>query len=460
MRAVRLFFVAVLVTVFALQLVAVLPVHAQAASGASNPASVCPASTYYVASLNADIDPGTADYMATTVSNAEAAGACNIVFVLQTNGGDGGSMEQMVSSIEGYQQWGGTFITLIAPQGAYAFSAGAYIAEASTKIYMVPGTTIGSATPIVSGIPAGEENSTMTKDIDAFTSYMQTLAGSNGRNETATGLMVSHGVSYECSLATDCLALKENVVNGVLNNSTLDAALTSLGVPAGTQVNAPGVRSDFISVLSDPNVSSLLFLIGIFVVLFDVYHPTIVLSVIGVAMMALALFGLGIFGAPLVSIVLMVIGAAFIFLEIKTQHGISALIGVVVFVVGFLLIFQLPGPAAASPAGAPQGTFSPIPTVTYVLIVLIAVVGILGSWYLAKIRRQLQAQPSQFDKARMIGKEGKMESDLKAGGVGVAMIGSEEWTVTSSQEIPKGSPVKVKEVTGNHLVVEKVEGSA
>jgi len=366
-------------------------------------------------------------------------------------------MESMVGSIESYQQWGGNFTTLVAPAGGFAFSAGAYIAEASTKIYMVPGTTIGSATPIVSGIPTGEENSTMTKDIDAFTSYMQTLAQSNGRNATAAGDMVSHGVSYPCQSSTACSALQAGVVNGVLNVTTVSAALTALGVPAGATANTPGIRSQLISVLSDPDVSSLLFLIGIFVVLFDVYHPTVVLSAVGIALMALALFGLGDFGAPLVSIILMIVAAAFIFLEVKTQHGISALIGVIIFVVGFLLIFSPPAPAAASSPTQPQGNFFAIQPISYALIGVVAAIGILGSIYLAKIRKQLQAQPSQFDRGRMIGKEGRMESDLKAGGVGVAMIGSEEWTVTSSEAIEKGAIVKDKAAAGNRLTVERVK---
>ncbi|HUI86821.1 MAG TPA: NfeD family protein [Nitrososphaerales archaeon] len=456
MRVYRLLLVLGILAVFILQIAANVPAHAQSPPSAASRS--CSAGNDYVASLNADIDPGAADFMSTTVSNAESASACTIVFVLQTNGGDGGSMESMVGSIESYQQWGGTFITLVAPIGGYAFSAGAYIAEASTKIYMVPGTTIGSATPIVSGIPTGEENSTMTKDIDAFTSYMQTLTGSNGRNATSAGMMVNHGVSYSCKSYADCQALQVGVVNGVLNATTKSGALAALNVPAGTATNTPGIRSQLISVLTDPDVSSLLFLIGIFVVLFDIYHPTIVLSVVGIAMMALALFGLGDFGAPLVSIILMIVAAAFIFLEVKTQHGISALVGVVIFVIGFLLIFSPPAPAAASSPAQPAGNFFTVPAVSYALIAIIAAVGIIGSLYLAKIRKQLQAQPSQFDKGRMIGREGRMESDLKAGGLGVAMIGSEEWTVTSSEAIAKGSLVKVKEVTGNHLTVEKIQG--
>jgi len=37
------------------------------------------------------------------------------------------------------------------------------------------------------------------------------------------------------------------------------------------------------------------------------------------------------------------------------------------------------------------------------------------------------------------------------------MIGSEEWTVTSSEAIEKGAIVKVKEVAGNRLTVERVK---
>jgi len=412
-------------------------------------------SGYYVASLNADIDPGTADFMASTVSNAESVCAGHLVFVLVTNGGDGASMESMIGSIEDYQQWGGNFSTVVAPQGGYAFSAGSYIAESSNDIYMEPGTTIGSATPIVSGIPTGEENSTMTKDINAFASYMMTLTQSNGRNYTATGLMVTNGVSYP-----DDQALAEHVINGVINSSTVQGALTSLGVPANTPVNTPGIRSSLISVLSNPNVSSLLFLLGVFAVLFDIYHPTIILSVVGVAVIVAALFGLGVFGASPLAVILMIIGAAFIFLEVKTAHGISATVGVVIFIIGFLLIYQFP-PAAAAPSPTstppPTGTFTGIPDITYGLLVALGVTVVVGSIYLRSIRDALRKRPKVNEPTILIGKEGRMESDLRAGERGVAMVASEEWSVTSTDNLQRGDSIRVKGVTGQTLAVEKVE---
>jgi membrane-bound serine protease (ClpP class) len=436
--------------VLALGLVAqALPAHAQGA-----PAGCANKSSYYVASLNADIDPGTADFMATNVSNAEAQCAGNFVFILTTNGGDGASMESMIASIASYQQWGGKFATVVAPQGSYAFSAGSYIAEASTAIYMEPGTTIGSATPIVSGIPTGEENSTMTKDINAFSSYMGTLTQSNGRNETATELMVTHGVSY-----LDTLALKEHVISGIINSTTVQGALSYLGVPANTPINTPGVRSSLISVLSNPNVSGLLFLLGVFAILADIYHPTIILSVVGVAVIAVALFGLGVFGASPLAVILMVVGAGFIFLEVKTAHGISATIGVVMFILGFLLVFQFPSAASSAPPPVQQqpATFSGATDITYGLIVALGAAIIVASIYLRSIRDALRKRPKVNEPSVLVGKEGRMESDLKAGTRGVAMVASEEWSVTSTQDLLRGDAIRVKGVTGQTLTVEKVE---
>ena len=445
MKPLRLLLAAVLVLAFAS---AALPAHAQGANCAPQGKS------YYVASLNADIDPGTADFMATTVSNAEAQCANNIVFILVTNGGDGASMESMIGSIASYQQWGGNFTTVVAPQGSYAFSAGSYIAESSNQIYMEPGTTIGSATPIVSGIPTGEENSTMTKDTNAFASYMTTLTQQNGRNATATALMVTKGVSYP-----DNKALQYHVINGVVSSSTVQGALAYLGVPANTPINTPGVKSTLISILSNPNVSSLLFLLGVFAVLADVYHPTIVLSVVGVAVIATALFGLGVFGASPLAVMLMIVGAAFIFLEVKTAHGISATIGVAIFVVGFLLIYQFP-PAAAAPSPTstppPTGTFSGIPDITYGLLVALGAAIVIGSIYLRSIREALKKRPRVNEPSVIIGREGTMKSDLTPGGRGVAQVASEEWSVTSEQELRTGDSIRVKGVSGQTLMVEKV----
>src|SRR2546427_8947661 len=115
---------------------------------ASLPQKAHAQSNSYVASLNQDIDPGAQDFVVSSINDATSSGIHNFILIINTNGGAGVNMENIISAIATYENAGNHFTTLIAPGSAHAFSAGAYIAEASTNITMVPSTVIGSATPI------------------------------------------------------------------------------------------------------------------------------------------------------------------------------------------------------------------------------------------------------------------------------------------------------------------------
>src|SRR5213083_539659 len=395
---------------------------------ASLPEKAHAQSNFYVASLNQDIDPGAEDFVISSINDATSSGIHNFILILNTNGGSGTNMENIISAISNYEGAGNTFYTLVAPASAHAFSAGAYIAEASNNITMIPGTLIGSATPIVSGIPTGEENTTLTKDINAFTTYMVALTKHNGRNWNATALMVTKGVSYECGTVTSCTALQQGVIDTVLPANNTQQALTMMRAGDAT-IHTPGTRSIFLSIISDPNLDSVLFLAGVFAILADLYHPTLIFTVIGGALVALALLGLGVFGAPLVSIIL---------------------------IVGFLLIFSLPSSAPAPP-GAPSGTFFQATVLTYTVLGLVGGGGVLGSIYLYRVREAMMHRPPSQNPKAIIGKQGRLTSDLSAGATATANIGSEDYSVTGPEDLPRGSQVRVKDVQGLRLVVEKVE---
>jgi membrane-bound serine protease (ClpP class) len=418
-------------------------------------------SNVYVASLNQDIDPGAEDFVVSSINDATSSGIHSFILILNTNGGNGANMENIIIAISAYEGNGNNFTTLVAPGSAHAFSAGAFIAEESNKILMVPGTVIGSATPIVSGIPTGEENTTLTKDISAFAAYMYSNTLQHGRNPNATRLMVTKGVSYPCGSANSCDARQQDVIDGVISANSTQQALVWMsqngwsGADTAT-IHTPTTRSIFLSIISDPNLDSILFLAGVFAILADLYHPTIIFTVIGAALIALALLGLGVFGAPLVSIVLMMIGAIFIFLELKIHHGIAAIAGVIIFIVGFLLIFSLPS-STPTPAGAPSGTFVQAGVLTYTVLGIVGGGGILGSVYLYRVRETLMRRPPAQNPKAIIGKQGRLTSDLRAGGVATANIGSEDYTVTASTDLPRGSEIRVKDLQGLRLLVEKVD---
>jgi membrane-bound ClpP family serine protease len=153
----------------------------------------------------------------------------------------------------------------------------------------------------------------------------------------------------------------------------------------------------------------------------------------------------------------MLIGALFIFFELKTHHGVSATIGVIIFIVGFILVFSLPAPAPGP--NQPTGTL-PNPVIGILTYIILGLVGggvVFGSVYLYKIREATMREPLSINPKAIIGKEGYLTSDVKAGEYGTATISSEDYTVTSSESLSKGTKVQVKDVQGLKLVVERKE---
>jgi membrane-bound serine protease (ClpP class) len=402
--------------------------------------------------MDMDIDPGAESFLKSAISDAQSQGTSTFVLILNTNGGNGVNMENMVSAIQSFASSNHTFITFVGPAGQHAFSAGAYIAEASTKIYMTKGTAIGSATPIITGIPSEELNSTLRKDTDAFATYMESLAAFNHRNATAAGLMVTQGVSYTPEQATTL-----GVINGEINGTSVQQGLSQLGIPASTPIHTIDARSALLSILSDPTIASLLFLVGTFSILVDLYHPTIVLTVVGAVLIALAIYGLGSIGASALAISLMVIAAAFIFVELKTHHGIFASIGVVVFALGFFLVFEAPPPS--SPGSPPSGNFYQFGALQIGLVSGLGALVVLGSVFLYRYRTRVLGGQPLVGTSHLIGNIGIVRTRALPGEKGVALVSSEDWSVVSDQKLEPGDKVKVIGADGVVLKVEKVNSA-
>src|SRR2546427_10252334 len=93
---------------------------------ASLPQKAHSLSSVYVASLDQNIDPGAQDFVVSSINDATSSGIHNFILIINTNGGSGANMENIISAISNYESTGSdNLTTLIAPSSAHAFSAGA-----------------------------------------------------------------------------------------------------------------------------------------------------------------------------------------------------------------------------------------------------------------------------------------------------------------------------------------------
>jgi membrane-bound serine protease (ClpP class) len=299
--------------------------------------------------LNTEINPVSASFVKDSISTAENDHAAALVILMDTPGGDSASMNDI---IQAELHASVPVIVYVAPEGARAASAGAFITMGSDVAAMAPTTHIGAATPIdASGQNLGSD--LRRKILHDAVAQIQNLATTHGRNPDAARLMVTNATVYTAPQALDQnliehVARSLPVLLGQVDGTTTayqqkpivlhtaNAHIQTLDLPWTLQL---------LNILIDPNLLYLLFLAGIVGIGYEVFHPGVILpGTLGAVSLILALFGFSIVSINLAGVVLMVFGVVLLGLEAwVTAHGLMGLSGVIAISAGGLMLFRTPG---------------------------------------------------------------------------------------------------------------------
>ena len=113
---------------------------------------------------------------------------------------------------------------------------------------------------------------------------------------------------------------------------------------AGARIDhvGPSFFTRVLNTLIDPNIITLLFLLGIIGLGFEVFHPGVVLpGALGAVSLVVALYGLSVLPPNWGGVALLALGAALLVVDIHVAtHGVLTVAGLVSFVVGSLLLFR------------------------------------------------------------------------------------------------------------------------
>ncbi len=367
------------------------------------------------------ITEGVYEYIESSIRFASGEKFDGLLIILNTDGGFLSPTEKIVADISSSP----IPVAVYIPSGGRAFSAGSLISLAADKICTGPGSSIGASEPR----PRDE------KVVNALASWMRSLAETSGKNSTAAELFVRKNLALTAEEA-----IRYKIADCVAENSR--EALKKIGWPTKVQEFYPDTRVSLLLLITDPLNAWVIFIIGVILLLLGLTHPTYIMEATGAILVILGLYAFGMIGASLASIIFMIIGAATIFLELKTGHGLLALTGAIISAFGLFLLYQS-GPLISLTFNAEVAMIS-----------LIIIAGLVG-FYLYKIREILSKKVSPLSPETLVGREGVVKVSIKPGKEGVVLVGSELWTAYSDESLKVGDHVKVVEVRGFKVKVVK-----
>ncbi len=197
--------------------------------------------------------------------------------------------------------------------------------------------------------------------------------------------------------------------------------------------------------LTDPNVVYLLLIIGVWAIVTAWLMPgTGVAEAVAVACLALAAIGLLQLPTNVAALLLILVAAGLYVVEAHvTSHGVFALLATVLLVIGSLFLFT-------------GGTETRRVSLWLILTVSLSTLGLF--WGLIAVGLTAQLRPVE-DEARVhVGDMGEARTDITPHGV--VYVAEEEWTAeTVGDPIPAGTPVRVVDIRGLHLIVEPLPSS-
>lgn len=367
----------------------------------------------FVAHIDGMIAGGTENQFEKAIEIAERENGAALIIMLDTPGGLSDAMKGIIKDIEGAKI---PVIVYVAPEGAYAFSAGAFILLSSHLAAMAPSTAIGACQPRIINPATGTAQEAPQKEINAYAAYIESIALRHERNGTAARRFVTDNLAFDPhqALENGSIEIIAGSVDELIEKADGMRIRGSLNGDENVTLDLKGAkivnvgwnfRDRVINYLTDPQIASLLLTIGILGLIFGFLTPGFHLpETLGAIFLVLALYGLSYIGINAAGVLLIVLAFIFIVVEAHTPtFGFWTAAAIISFVFGIVLI-----PAANSVYEMPADWF-----VSFRITSIIAAVaiGAFFAYALAAVIKAKRAKPKMGDEEFM-GLEGIAITDI------------------------------------------------
>ena len=406
-----------------------------------------PGSRVCLARLQGTIGPASASYLARAIGEAAGQSAQCLIIELDTPGGLLDSTKEIIQS---FLRSPVPIVVYVAPQGAWAGSAGCFITLAADVAAMAPSTSIGAAHPVALGSGGEKPDETMKQKLENFaSSYIEAIAAKRHRNLEWARASVRDSAAITADKAlelnvVDLLAEdREDLLRKLDGREVGGRRLATAG--ATVTVIPMTAREQAFQMIAHPQVMLILMLIVMYGVIGEMTSPGAILpGVAGVIALLVLLYlaavlPMNVTGLALVGVAI----ALFIFDAFAPTHGVLTTGGIVAFFLGTLMLFDRTDPFLR----LSRLWVLPATVVTARFFLFVAGAGI-----------RAQRLPSRAGAETLLGRRVPALEAIDAGSGGRVFLEGEYWNAVSASPIQAGQLVVVVEREGLTLKVQPSPG--
>ncbi|HET6766472.1 MAG TPA: nodulation protein NfeD [Chitinophagaceae bacterium] len=409
--------------------------------------AVIKAQTVISMKIDGSINPSSADFIHSGIERAAREKAECIIIHLNTPGGLLKSTRVIVSDILASPV---PVVVYVSPDGAHAGSAGVFVTLAAHIAAMAPGTNIGAAHPVAL---QNQMDSTMNeKATNDAAAFIRTIAEKRHRNIEWAENAVRKSFSYSETealedSAIDIIARNETELLALINGKTVElisGKKTLNTASAIVKEQKMSVWEKILDIISDPNIAYILFLLGMYGLIFELYNPGSMLpGIVGVIALILALYSMHTLPINYAGLALIIFAVILFLLEIKiVSHGLLAIGGVISLLLGSMMLIK-------------SNSSLEMVKISWGVIIGATIVSALFFLFIVGFGIRAQRRKVVTGIEGLVGDTGEAMEVLSP--TGTIRVQGEIWNAESlSGKIDKGEKVRIKEMKNLKLFVERI----
>lgn len=415
--------------------------------------TIAQSSNVLVVEITDTIDQSTVEFLKESLLQAENENSEAIILLLDT---PGGGLQQTFEIADLINESEIPVVGYVYPTGSAAWSAGTFILMSTHIAAMADHTVIGSAQP-VEITAEGTKYITESKTINALVSWIETRAEMRNRNKTAAAKFITENLNLNATAALESQVIEHvsSSINQLLQDINGTSVSTSKGIVVLNTAGAKQIKlSPSIGILvmkffSNPLLTSLLLMLGIFALIFGISSPGFGAEVFGAVAILLALIGSG-FAISVLSIIFIIIGCLLLIIEIFATpgFGVIGIGGVILLLIGG--IFLIPSYSTTEWAIT-------MDWINDAIIVLVAAAVIIAIFFVFLLYKVIKVRKKKAAVGTFVGETAKTVDRISPDKLGYVRFKGELWHATSDTTIEPNTKVIVVDKDESTLKVKQEE---